>query len=440
MRLTQDQIRTDGATLWLDTNFDGIRDTGITLSGLANPRLVAIPSAGTAAAETMIFLAPGATNGNDTLVGMAGPDFLRGFAGNDFIAGWGGGDLIYGDGGKDLLVGGGGNNLLDGGSGDDFLVGGPGRDRYVLSGGGADIIAGVPGFLAGDTIAGLGADDVIVVAGSRFDSGRVVPQTYAGGLTLWFDTNFDGRTDTPINFAGATAADRFVAIPSPDGANATFIIRERPVTTGNDVLIGMAAGDALSGLGGNDIILGLDGNDALAGGDGDDALAGGFGADTLIGGAGFDAFVGSGAELNGDKIKDFAWNDAIVVTGARFDPSRLSGRPIAGGMRLGIDTDGRGGADASITLPGITGGAFAAVASAAGEPAFTVIHYRPPATGGSDNLLGTIGNDTIDALGGNDIVVAGPGNDTVLGDAGDDVLLGNDGNDKLTGGAGTDGL
>ncbi|MEG4802834.1 S8 family serine peptidase, partial [Microcoleus sp. ARI1-A2] len=63
-------------------------------------------------------------------------------------------------------------------------------------------------------------------------------------------------------------------------------------------------------------------------------------------------------------------------------------------------------------------------------------------TGDSTNnvLLGLRGNDSLDGGVGNDTLFGGKGNDTLLGGSGDDVLFGNRGDDLLDGGLGSDSL
>ncbi len=105
---------------------------------------------------------------------------------------------------------------------------------------------------------------------------------------------------------------------------------------GDDVLIGGAGADTLrggegsdlaEGGTGDDVLIGHDGADTLLGGAGDDTLSagagdnrlqGGEGADLLIGGAGVDHFVYASASEGGDRIRDFAEGDLLLVSAAGF--------------------------------------------------------------------------------------------------------------------------
>lgn len=96
----------------------------------------------------------------DTLSGGAGVDRLYGGQGGDDLSGGQGADLIYGNLEGDRLFGGAGADTLYGGQGADWLEGGDGLD--VLFGNlGADTIVAGPG----DTIVGLGDDDVVIGSG-----------------------------------------------------------------------------------------------------------------------------------------------------------------------------------------------------------------------------------------------------------------------------------
>jgi Ca2+-binding RTX toxin-like protein len=59
-------------------------------------------------------------------------------------------------------------------------------------------------------------------------------------------------------------------------------------------------------------------------------------------------------------------------------------------------------------------------------------------TEGADIVCGLAGNDSLSALGGDDLILGGPGNDVLSGGDGTDVLRGGPGNDIAAGGAGND--
>lgn len=151
--------------------------------------------------------------------------------------------------------------------------------------------------------------------------------------------------------------------------------------------------DTINGLDGNDIIHALGTNDTLNGGNGNDILNGNAGDDWIDGGFGLDVMNG------GTGI------DTLDVT---F---------WGGAYSLNMNT-------------GLT--------NFAGEFAFNFENVNTGA--GSDNIVGTAGNNIINTGLGNDVIDARAGSDTVKGDAGADFIAGGAGNDTLTGGADQDSL
>ena len=82
------------------------------------------------------------SQGDDTIVDLAGDNRIEGGRGNDVITTGDGDDRIEGDRGDDVIDAGNGRNKIDGGSGDDIVVGGDGDDdieggsgRHLLIGG-----------------------------------------------------------------------------------------------------------------------------------------------------------------------------------------------------------------------------------------------------------------------------------------------------------------
>ena len=76
---------------------------------------------------------PGATAGNDTLVGMDGDDLVRAGGGADMVLGGAGADNIHGGTGNDTIAGGSGNDTLYADAGRDVLFGGAGNDQLHAS-------------------------------------------------------------------------------------------------------------------------------------------------------------------------------------------------------------------------------------------------------------------------------------------------------------------
>lgn len=244
--------------------------------------------------------------GADTLGGAAGNDTLRGDDGNDTLSGGEGDDTLLGDRGNDTLRGEGGDDGLQGHAGADVLEGGDGHD--VLSGGADnDILKGETGR---DWLHGDGGDD-------RLEGGTQNDRAFGG---LGADTLLGGG--------------------------------------GRDRLFGEGDADRMEGGAGNDMLRGGQADDVLSGNAGDDRLGGGGGRDRLTGGNGDDVMTGGGARdvfvFNGrrdqgdDTVTDFEdGRDRIEVAGLSF-----------------ADVTVTGGADALVTLDGLTTITLTGVAAA----------------------------------------------------------------------------
>ena len=164
------------------------------------------------------------TDGNDVLVGTAGPDVIRAGEGDDVVYGLGGDDVLCGENGIDRLYGGPGNDTIDGGNGDDLVVGEDGADRVyggrgvdtVFGGGGADAIEGadgndvVGGGTGSDQLGGSDGNDLLV-GGSGSDAA-------AGGPGS--DTCTAEAQET-CEVAGPTGEDVAVDVAAPSSATNT---------------------------------------------------------------------------------------------------------------------------------------------------------------------------------------------------------------------------
>ncbi len=209
---------------------------------------------------------------------------------------------------------------------------------------------------------------------------------------------------------------------------------------GDDHLIGNARANRLEGGAGRDL---------LEGGDGDDLLVGGPGRDRLVGGAGGDRFAGTLAELDGDRIEDFAPGDRILVWAV--SPSMLSLHTVTGGdgLRLVLEA---GSGRAVVRLPASAHGDWQRIPEDGGT---ALVLGRSLARGGSaedgddgpvrlgpgaDRWRGGAGADEVDGGGGHDRLAGGGGDDRLAGGAGHDRLDGGDGDDVLDGGTGDDRL
>ena len=229
----------------------------------------------------------GGTAGNDRLVaGAADDDTVWGDGGNDYIDGGGGNDFLFGGDGNDTLVGGQGNDTLHGDAGNDTIYGGDGIDN-IFGGDGNDYIEG-----------GRGDDIVMGGLGNDIIIGNEGQDTLIGGEgDDWLESR-GGQGDLMFGDSGA-----------PTGG--------QPLYSGNDVMIGGAAG-----------------GDVMKGFSGDDIMVGGGSFTKFIGGLGFDwgsyenAVHGIDADMNRkefiaangteDSIRDI-WQHTEGASGSAFD-------------------------------------------------------------------------------------------------------------------------
>jgi Ca2+-binding RTX toxin-like protein len=363
----------------------------------------------------LLALIPGATEGNDVLIGTAGDDVINGLGGSDTIQG---------------SVG---NDTLDGGAGNDYLLGGAGNDVYLFGpGSGQDTVYDTD-WSAGnvDTVrfaVGVAPSDVKVTR----DLSSLYLSLNGGAdlLTLanWFSG--DAYKVERVEFANGTVWDAAAMLALIPG-----------VTEGNDTLVGTAGDDVMNGLGGDDQIYGMDGNDTLVGGvgndqlsgqggndsldggAGDDVLYGGAGNDTLDGGAGNDYLRGEegndvyrfGPGSGQDTIYEPDWIAGVdkVQFAAGVAPSDVAVRRTGDDLILSLN----GGVD-QLTLQNyfFIGAGIEQVVFADGTTWDTaaMLAQLPGATESNDVLVGTVGTDVIDGLGGNDQLYGLAGNDIYL--------------------------
>src|SRR4051812_14438850 len=314
------------------------------------------PVCGTDEGDDVFFLGESAAvqffgeNGHDTVEGSVYADRLVGGGGNDELHGDRGDDALDGGDDSDLLFGGPGNDSLRerrfgfdslfGGPGDDTLAGGRPTDK-LCGGPGNDVLSGGWG---PDRLYGGPGDDTLYGGPNRdyYDCGP-------GNDTVYYT-----RRDT-----GPSSLERHDAfIPKAAGCEhvidgdptATFPLRDKVGTNGNDVLTGTDGADLLEGKGGSDkldagagddelegdgssrqgddTLIGGAGNDRLAGRTGNDRLfgdtpdgSGPAGNDELVGGSGHDLLVGGGGAdvlmgaYDGDRILAGSGNDVVSLLG-----------------------------------------------------------------------------------------------------------------------------
>jgi len=226
-------------------------------------------------------------------------------------------------------------------------------------------------------------------------------------------------------------------------------------TASADVLYGGAGNDTLNGLDGDDILNGEADNDTLNGGNGNDSLSGGDGVDTLNGNAGDDHLNGGTGNdvLNGGSGNDtYVWNlgdgdDTIsddwgyagqgavnhLVFGPGILPSDVTSETVPSStyhIKFVIHQDG-------VAVGSIRINYWTYVYSTARHATTWRLDFN---NGDSyyQDLLPTLGNDTLNGTGESDSFHGYDGDDTLYGHAGDDVLAGGLGNDLLIGGLGND--
>ncbi|HEY7986383.1 MAG TPA: cadherin-like domain-containing protein, partial [Methylophilaceae bacterium] len=165
-------------------------------------------------------------------------------------------------------------------------------------------------------------------------------------------------------------------------------------TTGNDVIHGFAGNDTINGGGaGNDSLFGDVGNDTLTGGTGNDTLDGGTGVDTMAGGAGNDTYV---VDNVGDVVIENA-NAGTDTVQSSVDYSLALIANVENLTLTGSSLNGTGNTLSNV----ITGNS--------GDNTLN------DGNGGTDTMLGGLGNDTYVVNNSADVITeaANAGTDTV---------------------------
>ena len=452
----------------------------------------------TAAAGGSLGGLANATDGGDSITGLAGDDLIVGGAGDDTIDGGTGGDYLHGGGGNDILRTGEGTNpgrgeRLFGESGDDdltgsldtsllhFLFGGDGNDTIRGRDNGsnladyADRALGVVANLAAGTavVGGSETDTLVGVRGLRGGAGN---DRITG--TDFNDLILPGLGNNVV-VAGLGTADQLRY-----GDIAGSVVVDLHAGTATKSADGST--DLISGV---EIVQGTNGDDTLLGDAGDNEFRPIAGADLVDGRGGFDFVVYSsffrgsaeifaptgdfgiaaGVSVNlttGTATDSWGFTDTLIsienVAGTAFADD-LTGIAIADGSRsqlrglAGNDTLRGTGTDRSISASYLADPARVLV-NLSGDDltlAGTLVaaHTAKDGFGGTDTIIAIqsvrgsafndiiVGSDLADRLegeGGDDEIRGGNGFDDLRGNAGNDVLYGGNGDDGLRGGAGID--
>ena len=307
------------------------------------------------------------------------------------------------------------SGLSDASSGGNFMTAND-SFSYTLSGGSTaiveigitgetsieDVVRGdanantVTAILLGQTLKGQGGSDTLddngfaatLVGGADSDTYWV-----SDSDTVIQELNGQGIDQVRTSLSSFTLGEFFENL-TYTGTNSRFYGYGNAV---GNIIEGGSLGVFLIGYSGADTLRGGAGADVLDGGADHDILDGGTGNDVMIGGAGNDIFYV-------DSVTD------VVVEGA--DP--------------GFDT------------------VFASISSYVladwvENLSFTgIAAYTGTGNAVSNQIQGSISDDTIHGLGGNDRLIGFGGNDTLNGGDGNDLLQGGIGSDQLSGGAGAD--
>jgi Ca2+-binding RTX toxin-like protein len=353
----------------------------------------------------------GPTTGNDSLLGTAAAETIDGLGGNDTIAGLDGNDSLFGNSGDDSLSGGAGADTLSGGSGSNTFH----WDTQQVNG-----IDRVTDFGTGDWLQFRAGNGPLTLSGpilsgnspTGLSQGQVMVGTPSGGVTrLYVGADSVAGADLTIDLVGSFAASSFRIFNDTVGGH--LVLPGSP-SSGNDFLVGTAAGDTIDGGDGNDTILGLDGNDSLLGDVGNDSISGGAGSDSIRGGQGSDT-------MDGGVI-----TDRINYT----DHNVLNYSAATGGVTINLQTglslDGDGSIDVFTNFNSIVGSQGSE--SITGS---TTLEWF-------EEFEGVLGNDTIDG-GAIDTVTGSNPNRAAYTTAGGAVTV-NLGTGSVTGAAGADRL
>ncbi|UPY37766.1 SdrD B-like domain-containing protein [Sediminicoccus sp. KRV36] len=386
---------TIGDRVWLDSNGNGLQDTGE-----ANARGVTVNLLN--AAGAVISTTVTNTNGNYsfanllpgtysvTFVAPGGTVFTGRDLGNDALDS--DANATNGSTSQITLTSGQTNNTRDAGL---LLAASIGDRVWADRDGDGQQDSEEPG-IGGVTVRLISAAGAILAttttdAGGFYNFGNLRPASYsvefvtpAGYTPTLRDIGNDG-SDSDAGAGGRTGSYTLVQDQDLTTVDAGFIpnvvgacdLPTTILTPGADNFVGTAGADHIDGLGGNDAIQGTDGNDCLQGNDGDDAVFGGNGDDKVQGGKGNDNLHGNGG------------NDVIY------------------------------GGDGNDTIEGGDGNDW------------------EEGGAGNDNMQGELGDDTMFGGTGNDSMTGNEGNDIVIGGAGNDDIRGSVGNDTMAGGTDT---
>ncbi len=325
---------------------------------------------------------------------------------------------VVGSTGDDLLGGNAASQTLTGGMGADTLTGGAGADVFVFRSRTESTIT------QADTITDFapGSDKIdLTNLGFR---GISTGTPELGELMVSYDAGLNRTTIADLS-----------------GSDFTIILQGDHSAIGTDQFIGL--GNSITGTSGNDYLPGSGQKDIIFGNDGDDVLQGLGLNDTMFGGNGNDDFLLGFDEAIGDAIDGGAGNNKISSWNAD-----LSNTSITNIQTLGLHLDRviltaaqLSDLDQIITYEGhatvqaANPGAYV-FADVYGNPNVNWSVFGNKLAGGTFDVLGSYGDDTLVANRFINVIDAGGGNDAIYADLGGDsrgtnTLLGGDGDDII---------
>lgn len=422
---------------------------------------------------------------NLNITGNAGRNYITGNDSNNVLKGESSSDVLYGKGGNDKLYGGTENDTLSGGSGDDYLDGGSGNDTYVF--------LKSDGVCHDTVVLGTGKDTIMFedardVRYEKDISGNLVlyykngTQTEESSVTIkdYFKKGLYNNLANICFKKDFSAYKSLTDIKTAPGELKNFL---KEVLYGSDTVIvnqlnkdvankatGSNFNDFIEGGYKDDTITSGSGNDTICGGAGNDVIKAGSGDDTIIVSTGNDKIYGEDglnkiyynstlSEYGGsDTIYSGKGQDYIYVNNSE----NLTLNYAKSGNNLIINysntevgqTNPHTGSltitdyfkkNGNTSVKGIyygTGEKPANYIQLNNSAVYQEILAKVTGTGvkignakdnASQNLTGSVGNDTITGGKGNDKLNGGLGNDVIKAGNGNDTLIGGRGNDKLYG-------
>ena len=410
--------------------------------------------------------------GTDATVSVAGLGITQTIVNIENVTGTAGNDVIDGDGEDNTLIGGAGNDVIRGGVGSDDLDGGTGSDELRF-----DDLAGVGVVLnlATETATYLADTNDFTNFETYYTTNQEDDITGSGAVDVVFglagDDTFNATTGADDSDGGigtdtidfsTFAATSFINLTLAGAVDATVTVNGGTAQTLSNI-------ENVIGSAGDDVITGDTLDNEIQGGLGDDTLNGGAGADLLEGGAGEDTFTGSAGQNTYDGGADIDTLDYSTQAGINYIDVTLNGAGDAAVILDGatndvvrnvenvIGTDGddiirgdgednrlEGGIGDDILSGGggtgdyLDGGTNTAVGDTVDYSTnlglASVVLTLNGAIGSRATVNGVL-DDTIINI---ENVIGSIGTDTITGDAGINTIDGFDGDDILVGGGGAD--